>query len=138
MGLRQSKKKSVKSLKEIENETKYINCNGNLTDLCQLSHQIIVINCSYNKIQTISNLPKELKIFFCYSNRLTKINNLPHHIKIFVGCYNNISKIENLPTSLQELQIRGNPIEKLTKKNVIKRKLLNLQTIVLNYILDQA
>ena len=141
MGIFQSKKKPIKNLKKIEDQivdlNKYITCDGNLSEFIQLSHQITFINCSYNKIKKINNLPRKLMIFFCYSNRLTKIENLPFNIKIFVGCYNNISKIENLPTSLQELRMNGNPVEIIVKEQSIKRKPFTLQTIVLNYILCQ-
>ena len=71
------------------------------------------LDCSFNHITKIENLPQNLQILYCYNNKITKIENLPPNLHN-LDCYNNqITKIENLPLKLQELYCSCNQITEL-------------------------
>ena len=55
------------------------------------------INCDYNKITHIDNLPPNLKVLYCSNNYITHLDNLPQTLKKLI-CSNNPLKYDFEPT----------------------------------------
>ena len=78
----------------------FLNYN-NLTDL----------NCSYNQLTELKNLPDSLLYLNCRQNKLKKII-LPPNLKTFECTYNQI-EILDMPDSLEEVYCGSNKIKKI-------------------------
>ena len=69
-----------------------------------------ILDCSYNEITQLDNLPQGLKELNCHSNNITQLDNLPVGLKILDCSYNKISQLNNLPASLEKLYCYINPL----------------------------
>ncbi len=69
------------------------------------------LNCSYNKITSLDNLPNSLIKLDCRCNEITSLDNLPSSL-IKLHCnLNKISSLDNLPNLLTKLYC-GNTVKK--------------------------
>ena len=77
------------------------------------------LNCSYNQITSLNNLPQSLITLNCSNNQITSLNNLPCSL-IRLCCYcNKITSLDNLPESLQELYCSNKQITNYHKIKVL-------------------
>ena len=86
--------------------------NQGLTELPSDIHKynnLIQINCSYNKLTTLDNLPLGLQTLYCNNNKLTYLDNLPPGLKLLFCNNNQLTSLDNLPLGLQELVCDNNP-----------------------------
>ena len=88
---------------------KNLNCSWNeLTSLDNLPHNLQELNCSENKLSSLDNLPPNLQELHCGSNLITSLDNLPSNLKIlYCGNNKNITDegIKNIP-NLQFIKLR--------------------------------
>ena len=62
-----------------------------------------ILDCSWNNIMHLSNLPQTLENLFCWYNNITQINNLPPTLVKLYCSHNHITQLDNLPISLKIL-----------------------------------
>ena len=79
------------------------------------TEDMLYINCSYNKIKKLDDLPRHLKTLVCDNNNLTMLNNLPPKIKYLDCSSNDIIEILNVPSELIFLKCSSNKITLLEK-----------------------
>jgi Leucine-rich repeat (LRR) protein len=101
---------------------KELNCSWNqLTKLPNLPYTLEILDCSDNLILNIPYLSNKLQILDCSNNKLTNISNLPNTLKILYCFNNNIYNIPHIPNMLQILNCNNNQITKLpTLSNSLK------------------
>lgn len=101
----------------------------NLDDL-PVSSNLIRMNCSYNSIEKLNNLPNNLKILDCSNNLIKNLDLLPENLIILNCSHNRITQLQNLPNSLINLICSHNELIEL---NVLPN---NLKTLIckFNYI----
>ena len=46
------------------------------------------LNCNYNKITSLDNLPPTLKVLYCWKNKITSLDNLPSKLEVLYGVDN--------------------------------------------------
>ena len=56
-----------------------------------------ILNCNYNKITHLYNLPQKLKELNCSYNNITHLDNLPQTLDL-IDCSNNPLKYDFVPT----------------------------------------
>lgn len=81
-----------------------------IKELIGLNDKITYIDCSYNVINDLGELPKSLLWLNCSSNKITKLNNLNTKLKKLICSYNFINYLDNLPEGLEYLDCSANPI----------------------------
>ena len=75
-----------------------------------LPNYIESLNCSYNNIVKITNLPINLKYLNCYKNKLVYIAYLPYNLLTLNICVNLLKYIPKLPIYLKKLNCCNNNI----------------------------
>ncbi len=89
--------------------------NIELNDYTSLSflnyNNLIDLNCSYNQLTELKNLPDSLLYLNCRQNKLKKII-LPPNLKTFECTYNQIERLK-MPDSLEEVYCASNKIKKI-------------------------
>ena len=86
-----------------------------LTGELLLPHQmqISVLDCSYNQLTSLPDLPTSLTKLHCFHNQLTSLPDLPDSLTT-LDCYNNqLTSLPNLPTSLTTLWCHENQLTAL-------------------------
>lgn len=86
------------------------NINGNL-DVIKFN-KVTKLKCKNCKITRLLNLPNSL-ILDCYYNELIELNNLPDGLKFLNCSFNKITELDNLPNTLIELNCYSNKIKQL-------------------------
>jgi hypothetical protein len=84
----------------------YIDCSNNeLTTMNNLPKFLTMLNCSYNYIISFGKLSlnDKLKRLNCSFNKINYLDNLPDGLEYLDCSYNPIINLENLPNSLIEL-----------------------------------
>ena len=61
------------------------------------------LNCCYNKITSLDNLPNSLIELYCGKNKITSLDNLPNLLIKLYCSSNKITSLNNLPNSLIKL-----------------------------------
>ncbi len=127
------------NLKECITYTRENDCiNIELNDYTSLSfmnyNNLIDLNCSYNQLTELNDLPDSLLYLNCRQNKLKKIN-LPPNLKTFECTHNQIERLK-MPDSLEEVYCAYNQIKKIThiskslkKFNCVNNKLMKLPPI---------
>ena len=69
--------------------------------------------CTYNQINQLDNLPRNLINLICSNNNLLKLNNLPSKLKLLDCSYNPLVDLDNLPISLVGLVFNNTMINNL-------------------------
>jgi len=100
-----------------------INCkflwfnNLNIKDLTGIEWFINLENldCSYNRLTSLPNLPNALKELHCYNNKLTTLPNLPDTLEFLGCCDNKLISLPNLPDTLKSLYCFDNRLTTLPK-----------------------
>ena len=101
-------------------------------------NDINYIDCAYNKLSNLPELPNSLVELHCNNNKFSILPELPNSL-IHLNCeYNNLSSLPELPNSLTEFNYYNNPIFTHIEKyfdgdimryneyhNNIKRKFVN-------------
>ena len=97
----------LKKFKKLE----YLNCCFNkINELVNLPSSLKNLNCYFNEINELVNLPSSLKNLNCSNNKIEKLNNLSENI-IELNCsFNKIIEIKTHPSSLKKLIIHFNEI----------------------------
>lgn len=76
---------------------------------------MIYINCSYNEITKLDDLPICVKTLICRNNKLKSLNNLPPELKYLDCSFNEITELLNLPLTLEILICDSNEMSSLGK-----------------------
>ena len=94
---------------------KFLECQfNNITSLDNLPQKLEVLNCSYNNnITSLDNLPPTLKILDCNNNQLNSLDNLQPNLEILYCGYNRLTSLDNLPPKLEVLYCGTNQITSL-------------------------
>ncbi len=88
-----------------------LNCSYNrITELINLPNGLISLNCSFNMIIELKNLPVTLKELDCNSNSIKNLDNLPDSLEKLNCSHNHIKLLEYLPSFLKELDCSHNII----------------------------
>jgi hypothetical protein len=95
-------------------QLKELNCSWNkLTKLPNLPYTLEILDCSDNLILKIPYLSNKLKELNCSNNKLTNIPNLPNTLQKLYCSYNKLTQLDNLPHSLEMLWCDNNQITQL-------------------------
>jgi len=88
--------------------------NRNLTSLEGIDLTYVTeLNCNYNQLTSLPDLPLSLKYLSCCCNKLTSLPYLPHSLKT-LDCYGNqLKSLPNLPLSLIYLYCDANILTSL-------------------------
>ncbi len=94
------KNKSIKGILDFTRFTKLteLDCSYNeITSLYNLPNSLIKLNCSFNDITSLDNLPNSLIELYCDNNKITNLDNLPNSLTkldcdITVNNYNELIK----------------------------------------------
>ena len=92
-----------------------------LTSLDNLPPTLEILYCWNNQLTNLNNLPPKLKELYCNNNQLTSLDNLPLNLEILYCDDNQLTSLDNLPTTLLELHCDNNPFTynfELTLKNI--------------------
>jgi Leucine-rich repeat (LRR) protein len=89
-------------------------CNNNISNL-NLSYffNLKILNCNYNRLSKLDDLPTQLEILKCVKNNITVLDNLPSNLYYLNCSYNKITNLDNLPSGLEILECRDNLIFEL-------------------------
>ena len=71
------------------------------------------LNCGYNQITSLDNLPPNLKELYCYNNQITSLDNLPPTLKIINCSHNKITSLDNVLPILEILNCNNNKLSSL-------------------------
>lgn len=94
-------------------ETVYVFSN-NLSSLPPLPESLIYLDCRYNDLTSLSNLPNGLRTLLVDVNQLTSIPaNLPDSLRVLHCAQNLLTSLPLLPDSLEELWCHKNQITAL-------------------------
>jgi len=107
-------------LLDVNNE-EVVNCetlslyNLNIKDLTGIEYflNLEYLDCSYNRLTSLSNLPDTLKELYCYNNSLTTLPNLPKTLEYLDCSYNRLTSLSNLPSTLKKLYCYNNQLTTL-------------------------
>ena len=99
----------------------YLDCSYNkLTELPELPKSLKKLRCKYNKLTSLPKLPNSLKLLSCENNQLTSLPELPNSL-IKLVCWNNqLTSLPELPNSLQHLSCDNNKFIKKVKYKYLK------------------
>ena len=64
---------------------------------------LIELDCCFNEITSLDNLPPTLRILYCHWNKITSLDNLPTTLKLLYCTNNEITSLDNLPSKLEVL-----------------------------------
>jgi Leucine-rich repeat (LRR) protein len=73
-------------------------------------NDIVYLDCSFNEMTNLDNLPPNLQKLYCSFNEITNLDNLPPNLQKLYCSFNEITNLDNLPPNLQELYCNGNKI----------------------------
>src|SRR3989344_4867887 len=106
-------------------DTVELNCPYNqLTSLPELPPSLHILYCPYNQLTSLPELPPSLQILNCSYNQLTSLPELPPSLQS-LNCYSNhFTSLPELPPSLQELYCPYNPLDKIYPD--LKKETINL------------
>ena len=104
--------------------------NKGLTKLPDLSiyPNLQTLDCSYNELTSLNNLPIGLQILNCSYNQLKSLDNLPIGLQKLHCFSNQLTSLNNLPIGLQKLYCLNNPFNynfEITLENIRKYNLEN-------------
>jgi Leucine-rich repeat (LRR) protein len=83
-----------------------LNCSYNkIVQLCNLPNCLIELNCSHNQIVQLDNLPDSLTTIKCSHNRMMDLEKLPNSL-VYLDCSENkITKLNNIPKSAKNIHM---------------------------------
>ena len=88
--------------------------NRNLTTLPEISlFDLEDLDCSYNQLTTLPELPDNLEDLRCYNNQLTTLPELPASLQTLYCNDNQLTTLPELPASLQTLYCYNNQLTTL-------------------------
>ena len=82
-------------------------------DLWKLSLDTVELNCPYNQLTSLPELPPSLHILYCPYNQLTSLPELPPSLQGLYCPYNQLTSLPELPPSLQRLYCHNNQLTSL-------------------------
>lgn len=97
-------------------DTTYLNLNGlNISDLSGIENfdSLSTLNCSFNNLQSLPQLPSGILHLFAGYNQITVIQSLPPNLKRLNLDYNQLSNLPTLPDSLEDLSCNNNSLTTL-------------------------
>jgi hypothetical protein len=103
---------NLSNLPNLSSNLVYLFCSNNqLTTLpSSLPNSLQYLNCRYNKLTLLPPLPVNLTQLYCDNNRLTSIPELPNNL-VSLDCANNeLTELPKLPNNLQYLKCANNPL----------------------------
>ena len=89
-------------IEDYELDIKYRGLTGEL--LLPHQMQISVLDCSYNQLTSLPDLPTSLTKLHCFHNQLTSLPNLPASLTTLWCHENQLTSLPDLPTSLTTLE----------------------------------
>jgi len=100
---------------EVVNCKKLSLCGLNIKDLTGIEYFVNLekLDCSYNRLTTLPNLPETLKDLNCYNNNLTSLPNLPGALKDLHCSNNKLTTLPKLPGTLKNLWCSENSLTSL-------------------------
>jgi Leucine-rich repeat (LRR) protein len=106
-----------------------LNCFYNkLISLPELPDGLKRLDCSYNQLTSLPELPNGLEELNCSDNKLTSLPELPNGLKR-LSCYNNkLTSLPELPAGLQWLNCFHNPLSPKTIKKIKSHPNYNIHT----------
>lgn len=133
-------RQSINSYKDrIDDNVEHLVINNtDMKILPRLNHlkRLKVLNCCYNSLKIVCNLPdnleelycinneikflecpRNLKILWCSNNKIKNLKNLPDTLDIVYCSYNLIEKISNIPENIKELILSCNNLQDLPELN---------------------
>jgi Leucine-rich repeat (LRR) protein len=116
-------------LNSLPENTTIINVsNKGITYLPDLSRftELKELNCYFNELTSLPNLPKKLRILYCLDNKLTCLPELPENLALLHCANNNLTCLPELPKNLKSLECGGN---KLTHLPILPLTLCHLSFI---------
>lgn len=78
-----------------------------------ITGEIYSLNCSFNQLKTLPELPKSLKELSCYKNHLISLPKLPETLERLWCAYNHIELLPELPKTLTVLSCFSNNLTNL-------------------------
>lgn len=85
-----------------------------------LLNKLKILECSYNELTFLPNLPNSLEKLYCFNNKLTDLYNIPNSLIEFNCSYNQLTLLHNLPDSLKILYCYNNKLNSLMLPNFIE------------------
>src|SRR3989338_361290 len=82
-------------------------------DLWKLSLDTVELNCPYNQLTSLPEIPPSLHILYCPYNQLTSLPELPPSLQGLYCPYNQLTSLPELPPSLQGLYCYNNQLTSL-------------------------
>ena len=96
----------------------YLDCSyNNLTSLPELPNSLQILYCGSNQLSLLPELPNSLQHLSCNYNQLTKLPKLPNGLQILKCEYNQLVLLPELPNSLKLLSCRYNRYKLYNDKN---------------------
>ena len=114
-------KNKYKSFEEIlkldnYNDINYIDCAYNkLSNLPELPNSLVELHCNNNKFSILPELPNSLIHLNCEYNNLSSLPELPNSLKGLKCFDNDLSNLPELPNSLLKISFNYNPIHTYIK-----------------------
>jgi Leucine-rich repeat (LRR) protein len=103
---------NIKSLWFTKNEVEITFGNGR-KETITFPNNLKRLNCSYNHLTALENLPDALEELVCYDNQLTELEGLPQGLKRLNCSKNQLAKLEGLPQELESLSCSENHLTAL-------------------------
>ena len=121
----------------LPNEIEYVDCSyNNISELIDLPFKLKKLVCVHNKLKNLDYLPYGIKYLDCSNNNICELNNLPNSVIELYCSYNNIHNLDCLPNNILIIKCSNNYITKLNNipKNIKKITCINdLNNQYLNY-----
>jgi len=83
---------------------------NNLKSLPKFPDTLILLNVSYNKLTTITDLPDSLKEIILSNNQIEKIQRFPNNTRIINVNYNLLRELPTIPEKTNELMCNHNKL----------------------------
>ena len=83
---------------------------NNLKSLPKFPDTLILLNVSYNKLTTITDLPDSLKEITLSNNQIEKIQRFPNNTRIINVNYNFLTELPTIPEKTNELMCNHNKL----------------------------
>lgn len=87
--------------------------NGNV--ITYSVEEITVLDCSFNQLQSLPELPSTLKELNCFHNQLENLSSLPNKLEVLECSNNRLQSLPTLPNSLKALHCSVNRLQSLPK-----------------------
>ena len=90
---------------------------NNFDEILKLDNynDIVHINCAYNSLSSLPELPNSLQELYCRHNNLSNLPELPNSLQELDCTHNNLNSLPKLPKLLEKLSYGFNKISSLSE-----------------------